>query len=128
MYSKPASAYFEQKTKLLMQCIEISEELFGCFESEGDLQAILTQRGNVLSELKKLEETLGQEAANSCSDAQKEQIDQQVTLLLAMDRDIARLIASSKKILLEEIKENKKRQQIANYANPSIKNGSSISY
>ena len=118
MRSESANAYFEQKKQLLAQCIEISEAVFGCLESEEDLQGLLSRREHVLLQLKLLEETCEQKIKVSCSKSQKEQLDQQVTLLLAMDRDAAVSISANQKILLAEIKENKKRQQIANYTNP----------
>jgi uncharacterized iron-regulated protein len=118
MRSEAANAYYEQKIKLLAQCIKLSEEVFGCLDSEEDLQGFLSRRKHVLLQLKLLDENSDHEVMLSCSKAQKEQIDQQVTLLLAMDRDIAKSISANQKTLLEEIKENKKRQRIANYATP----------
>ena len=118
MPSEPVNAYFEEKAKLLTQCIKISEEVLGSLESEEDLHTLILRRENVILQLKTLEEACDQGTKNSCSKPQKEQIDQLVSLLLAMDKDASDSISTRQKKLLEDIKENKKRQQIANYTKP----------
>lgn len=110
--------YFIRKTDLLGQCIAVSESLFGSLRSEDLLPGILLQREDLINRIEILERDFKQEEKTACAPHQKEQLDRQVQLLLAMDRDMADAICKIQVDLLAEIKENKKRQQIANYSRP----------
>lgn len=118
MLSDHVNAYFNQKAELLKQCIKISEEILSTLESEEDLQTILSRREAVILRLKMLEEACDQGIKDLCTQSQKKQMDQQVKLLLAMDREATESISARQGKLLEAMKANKRKQQIANYINP----------
>lgn len=118
MQLEPSNAYFDKKINLLKQCTKISEQVLGSLQSEEELHRLVSQREDTLLQLKQLEETCGQAMKNACSTSQNKRIDEQVTLLLAISKDAAGAICATKEVLLEEIKDNKKRQQIANYDKP----------
>ena len=118
MESTRTQDYFMRKTELLGQCIAVGERLVGSLRSEDLLPGLLLQREDLINQLELLERDFTREEKAACSLLQKEQLDRQVHILLAMDRDTADAICKIQVGLLAEIKENKKRQQIANYSKP----------
>ena len=114
--SSDSNAYFVHKMELLKQCLSLSESLFGSLQDWKPLAELLSKREKVLQQLQKLENAFEEEAIQSCSQAEKSQIDHLVNLILAIDRDAAKLIREEQDKTIEYMKANTQGQKIVGYA------------
>ncbi|MGI6727414.1 MAG: hypothetical protein ACOX4P_02480 [Anaerovoracaceae bacterium] len=124
MKCNDSNEFFSKKIRLLKRCLFISEELLSSIDDWESLEYILSQRENVILELKELEESSDEKIKNSCTQSENKQIIQIISLLLDMDKDATRLIKENKDKLLHSMKTNLQEQRVVNYSpNPVSQKG-----
>lgn len=97
MNDMDSNEYFEKKKALLKECVSLSEEMLSNISKIDTIKSILVRRSEKIRLLQDLEVSCGKAMGDSLSEKQKAQINQVVSLLLALDRD------TSKKIRTEQV-------------------------
>lgn len=103
---------------LLKQYISLSEELLS-IQLEDDwpqMDGFFSERETVIQQLQNLDRDNDKTIIASCSPIQNAQIDQLVSLILEVDKNIEDLIKKERDKILESMKSNTHEQKIADYA------------
>ncbi len=111
---KNTNQYFTAKINLLKQFLRISEDFLSSIEDWERYEDHLTKRETILTQLQALEKTHREEIA-SCSDAQRQEMDQMTDLLLAVDRDIIDTLTKNRLQTLESISKAVTEKKIVGY-------------
>ncbi|HPO04876.1 MAG TPA: hypothetical protein PLV37_05115 [Bacillota bacterium] len=115
IYSDRHSDYYSNKMVFLKQYLHISEELLSSIENWESYDIHLAAREAVLEDLQELEEAYSSEDAHSCTEDEKDRIDQMISLILALDKDIAASISDIRLKTLESIKTAAMEKRITDY-------------
>jgi len=113
--------YYPEKIRILKEYVSKSEELLSSLEAWESLNLILSDRDQLIHKLQILETDFEKEIlGRSCSQDQKDQIDQLTRLILDIDQDGIKMIQEEKDKIIGELKINQKSQKALDYGSPSI--------
>lgn len=106
----------QDKILILKDYVEKGEEILSSIEDWESLAGILEERDELIVKLQCLELQLRKKnQRDHCSLEQKNQIDNLVKLILEMDQGCIKLIQDEKKKTMQDLKNNRQNQKIADY-------------
>ena len=112
MSNNVSNDYFTQKKALLKECVSLSEELLSNLDNINMINEILSKRSDKIVQLQKLDDAYGPQ---TLTDLQKSQINQIVSLLLGLDRDVMREIKVEQADVKNEMKVNTQNHKMVGY-------------
>lgn len=118
-----SNEYFSQKMALLKECLAITEEFMSRTEEWEEFEEILDRREKIIGQLQHLEESAGPAVIQACTEEEKAEIGQMMSLLLGLGQDAINNLRQDQAKTMSVLKANVQGQKIAGYASEAGQRG-----
>jgi hypothetical protein len=108
--------YFESKMDIFARLIKVNEEFLSGVDDWESYDNHLSKRDDLIGELKELDDNYGQEIISSCSKEQRDELDNSLNLIIALDKDIASSMEKIRLETLDTMKSTTMTKKITDYA------------
>lgn len=109
------SKYYNDRIACIRQAIRINEEFLSSADDWESYESFLDKRDNVIDRLKALDDAYGQGAILQCTKEQRDEMDDALNLVLALDKDITEAINKERMETLASMKATSVNKKIAGY-------------
>ncbi|HZK01303.1 MAG TPA: hypothetical protein VFC96_00395 [Anaerovoracaceae bacterium] len=115
--------YYEKRTACLKQMLRISEEMLGSKDKWESYDEHLSKKEILIGKLKSLDAVHRDDAATYFTDEMKNEMDNLLNLIIALDKDIMSAVEKDRSDTLKSLKTVTKGKKITRYSNPSEEGG-----